>query len=100
MDITHDKQKGIFEVTVDGVAAHLSYVIVDGALDVRHTVVPEEIGGRGIASALVKSAYDYALENDYVPMATCSYAVVWLKRHPEYKGKTGADYAGEGTCAL
>ena len=100
MDITQDKQKKIFEVVIDGVTAHLSYELVDGALDVRHTIVPKEIGGRGIASALVKAAYDYALENDYTPMATCSYAVIWLKRHPEYKGKTSADFGGEGTCAL
>ena len=71
-----------------------------GALDVRHTIVPDEISGRGIASALVKAAYDYALANGLVPVATCSYAVVWLERHPEYNGKTGKDYAGEGTCAL
>ena len=61
---------------------------------------PGEISGRGIASALVKAAYDYALANGLVPVATCSYAVVWLERHPEYNGKTGKDYAGEGTCAL
>ena len=74
--------------------------VADGALDVRHTIVPGEIGGRGIASALVKAAYDYALANELVPVATCSYAVKWLERHPEYNGKTGKDYAGEGTCAL
>jgi len=33
-------------------------------------------------------------------VATCSYAVKWLEKHPEYNGKTGKDYAGEGTCAL
>ncbi|WP_321478454.1 GNAT family N-acetyltransferase [uncultured Bacteroides sp.] len=100
MNITHDKQKKIFEVVVDGSTAYVSYDLVDGGLDIRHTIVPDEIGGRGIASALVKAAYDYALENNYAPVATCSYAVTWLKRHPEYKGKTGVDYGGEGTCAL
>jgi hypothetical protein len=40
------------------------------------------------------------LANELVPVATCSYAVKWLERHPEYNGKTGKDYAGEGTCAL
>ena len=32
------------------------YHVADGALDVRHTIVPGEIGGRGIASALVKGS--------------------------------------------
>ena len=72
MNIEHYPEKRIFQTTVDG----------------------------GIASALVKVAYDYALTNELVPMATCSYAVVWLERHPEYKGKIGKDYSGERTCAL
>ncbi|WP_321436283.1 GNAT family N-acetyltransferase [uncultured Bacteroides sp.] len=100
MKIEHDKENGIFQMMVDGVTAYVSYRLVDGGLDIRHTIVPEELGGRGIASALVKAAYDYALENGYKPVATCSYAVVWLKRHPEYHGKTGNDFGGEGTCAV
>jgi hypothetical protein len=42
----------------------------------------------------------FALENGYKPVATCSYAVVWLQRHPEYNGKIGNDFGGEGTCAV
>ena len=100
MNIEHDKEKEIFSVVVDGVTAHVSYKLIDGGLDIRHTIVTDEIGGRGIASALVKAAYDYALENGYKPVATCSYAVVWLQRHPGYNGKIGNDFGGEGTCAI
>jgi Predicted acetyltransferase len=100
MNIEHDKENEIFSVVVDGVTAHVSYKLVEGCLDIRHTIVPDEIGGRGIASALVKAAYDYALENGYKPVATCSYAVVWLQRHPKYNGKIGNDFGGEGTCAV
>ncbi|HAC95644.1 MAG TPA: GNAT family N-acetyltransferase, partial [Odoribacter splanchnicus] len=32
--------------------------------------------------------------------ATCSYAVVWLQRHPEYHGHPGKDYGGCSSCAL
>ena len=68
--------------------------------DIRHTIVPEEIGGRGIASALVKAAYDYARCKCLKPVATCAYAVVWLQRHPEYQGDVSCDYGGKGTCAI
>ena len=100
MDIQHDEVKKRFRVEVDGYTAYVAYTLHDGGLDIRHTIVPEEIGGRGIASALVKAAYDYALSHELKPVATCSYAVTWLKRHPEYKGETGLDYGGDGTCAL
>ena len=58
--IMHSLEKSGFHVTVDGYEAYVTYKIENGCLDIRHTVVPSEIGGRGIASELVKSAYDYA----------------------------------------
>lgn len=100
MDVEHDLEKNMFTVTVDGVTAYVAYKLIDGGLDIRHTVVPDEIGGRGVASALVKAAYDYALKSKLTPVATCSYAVKWLERHPEYKGKVSDDFGGEGTCAV
>ena len=100
MEIKHNKDKGRFALEVDGYTGYVDYQLVKGGLDIRHTIVPKEIGGRGIASALVKAAYDYARTEGLRPIATCSYAVTWLQRHPEYNGETGCDYGGEGTCAL
>lgn len=54
MNIEHFPEKKVFQTVVDGETARLMYHVADGALDVRHTIVPGEIGGRGIASALVK----------------------------------------------
>ena len=100
MEIIHDTTRNQFRIEVDGHTAHVAYQLHDGALDIRHTIVPEEIGGRGIASALVKAAYDYAREKCLKPVATCSYAVVWLQRHPEYGGELGKDFTGGHSCAL
>lgn len=100
MEIIHDAQNRMFRTVVDGHTAYVTYVITNDRLDIRHTIVPPEIGGRGIAAQLVKATYDYALEHHLQPIATCSYAVVWLQRHPEYNGHPGKDYGGCGTCAL
>lgn len=100
MEIIHDALRNQFKTEVEGHLAHVAYRIENGALDIRHTIVPEEIGGRGIASALVKAAYDYAREKDLRAVVTCSYAVAWLERHPEYAGEKGADFAGTHSCAL
>lgn len=86
MEIEHDLQESVFRATVDGKIAYVSYRIANGALIVEHTIVPRPIEGRGIASVLVKAAYDYALTQGLVPAATCSYAARWLERHPEYMG--------------
>lgn len=83
-EVKHDEERGIFYTDVDGFHAYASYRKTASELDIQHTIVPEEIGGRGIAPALVKAAYDYALQNGLRPVATCAYAIVWLQRHPEY----------------
>ena len=100
MEIIHDLENKTFKTVVDGYTAYVTYLVTDNKLDIRHTIVPPDIGGRGIAASLVKATYDYALEHHLLPIATCSYAVVWLQRHPEYHGKPGEDYGGCESCAL
>lgn len=100
MEIIHNSKNQEFYTLVNGNKAYVSYRIHLNSLDIRHTVVPKSLEGQGIASALVKYAYDYALENHLQAMATCSYAVVWLQRHPEYQGTVSSDYHGHGSCAL
>ena len=100
MNIIHQISNNRFKVELDGYTGYVDYRLTDGKLDIRHTIVPPEIGGRGIAGALVKAAYDFALQNKLRCVATCSYAVKWLEQHPEYEGEKGCDYAGEESCAL
>lgn len=83
--INHNPQTHRFVLAKDGETAYVEYVLNEDSLDITHTFVPKSLEGQGIASALVKEAYDYALGKGLWPKATCSYAVVWLKRHSEYQ---------------
>ena len=82
-NITHHPEQKLFKTEVEGRTAFAEYRIIGNSLDIIHTIVPKPLEGRGIASALVKTAYDFALGNGLKPKATCSYAVKWLERHPE-----------------
>lgn len=82
--ITHLPRKNRFVTEVDGETGYVEYTIYEDYLNIAHTYVPREIGGRGVAAALVEATYTYALENNLKPQATCSYAVLWLRRHPEF----------------
>ncbi len=82
--IIHHEAEHRFYIETDGHTGYVEYRINEGKLDILHTIVPSEIGGRGIAGALVKAAYDYALSKGMKPAATCSYAEKWLERHPGY----------------
>lgn len=100
MDILHDSEKHRFTLLQNGEMAYVAYRIENKTFDIRHTVVPAPLEGQGIASALVKEAYDYARQQGYKLVATCSYAVRWLQRHPEYGGEPSSDYCEGNACAL
>lgn len=100
MEIIHDERKHWFWTEVDNHLAHVAYELTnDNGLDIRHTIVPKEIGGRGIASALVRETYNYARSNGLKPIATCPYAVKWLEKHPDYEGKVNEEFQ-PGCCSL
>ncbi len=84
MEIKHEQSAKEFVIEIDGQKAYVEYSIHDDSLDVLHTIVPKSLEGQGIAGTLVKEAYDYAIKEDLRPLATCSYAKVWLMRHPDY----------------
>jgi predicted GNAT family acetyltransferase len=47
--------------------------------------VPAEVGGRGIAAALVEAAVNTARAEGWKVVPACSYAAVWMRRHPAYQ---------------
>jgi predicted GNAT family acetyltransferase len=48
-----------------------------------HSEVPQQLEGRGIASALVKAAFNYAADKGMDVLPVCSYVRSWVQRHPE-----------------
>lgn len=85
METNHDIENKKVIITEDGNDASVEYDVHDGTLDIVHTFVPHPLEGRGIASQLVRTAYDYAREKGLKPTATCTYAKAWLDRHPDYR---------------
>lgn len=83
--ITHDRDARRFETRVDGFHCLLDYTLADGAsgwvMTITHTAVPVEVGGRGIASALVGAAMGAARVAHWKVVPACSYANAWIKRH-------------------
>ena len=81
---THKPDGRRFEVWEDGLVGYVEYYLHDGALDIVHTIVPYKLEGRGIGSALVRAAYEWARSEGLECAATCRFAHVWLRRHPEF----------------
>jgi predicted GNAT family acetyltransferase len=84
LDIQHRAATRRFEANVDGYLCELDYNLRDQVMTITHTGVPEQVGGRGIASELVRAAVDTARREGWKVVPACSYAQVWIQRHPEY----------------
>ncbi|MFF7055027.1 GNAT family N-acetyltransferase [Achromobacter spanius] len=82
--VTQDPGQSRFTATVDGVLCVLDYQLQDGTMVIVHTGVPSPVGGRGIAAELTKFALDTARAQGWKVRPVCSYAEVYMRRHPEY----------------
>jgi predicted GNAT family acetyltransferase len=49
-----------------------------------HTLVPTEIGGRGVAAALVEALVADAKQQGFTIVPQCSYVEAQFRRHPEW----------------
>lgn len=83
MDIFHDPAGHAFLVRIDDAQASLRYELDAGVMTITHTNVPEALGGRGIGSALVRTALDAARRNGWKVRPECTFADAWMRRHPE-----------------
>ena len=54
-------------------------------IEYKHTEVPEELGGQGIAGYLVKYILDDAAAKNLRVKPTCSYVKSYIDKHPEYQ---------------
>ncbi|MET4578543.1 GNAT family N-acetyltransferase [Ottowia thiooxydans] len=74
-----------FEMVVDGHTAFEVFERFPGGIAYLHTIVPKELGGRGIGSALVKHILDYAVSHDLKVRPDCSFVKAYIDKHPQYQ---------------
>ena len=56
----------------------------DGAADIDHTFVDDSLQGQGIAGKLMEALAEHLRAQGKKAVLTCSYAVRWFEKHPEY----------------
>jgi len=56
----------------------------DGVYDIIHTIVDESARGKGVAGRLTEELAEKFRNEHKKTRLTCSYAVAWFAKHPEY----------------
>lgn len=94
--VRHDQEQNRFVVTELGHEAYLDYYeLPNGALDYAHTYTPNEIRGRGIATAIIRHALEYAREEGKRIVPGCPFVETYIDRHAEYKPLLVDEYRHE-----
>ena len=71
-------------VELDGATSVLTYDESANQLVALHTVVPEILAARGIASHLAAAALDYARSRGLKVVPQCSFVAGFIARNPGY----------------
>ena len=83
LQIKHLAERGRFQVVIDGHECVTEYRLANGVMLITHAEVAPELGGRGIAAALMQAALAHATANGLKVRPLCSYARSYMQRHPE-----------------
>jgi predicted GNAT family acetyltransferase len=59
--------------------------ISENEVNINHTYVNPALRGQGIADKLVYELASYLRKNNIKAISTCSYAIDWFEKHPEFK---------------
>ena len=84
-DIVNNKPKHRYELAVDGHIAATYYSIAAGVVTFVHTEVPPELGGKGIASKLIKGALDQVRADGLKVIAQCPFVKAFIEKNPAYQ---------------
>lgn len=83
--IARNSDRSRFETTVDAHTAVLDYELDGEKIALIHTGVPPEIDNRGIGTALVRTAFDYAEAHGLRVRPVCVFAESFVEKNPEYQ---------------
>ena len=84
-EVKNNAARSRYELEVDGEVAVAQYQREPGRLVFTHTVVPEKIEGRGVASTLIRGALDAVRAERLQVVPQCSFVAAFLEKHPEYE---------------
>jgi predicted GNAT family acetyltransferase len=82
--VENNSAESRFELIEEGLTAFADYYRRGDALVIPHVESPIPLRGKGTAGRLMLGVAQIARQESLKLIPTCSYAVVWFRRHPEW----------------
>ena len=81
--VTNNRSEHRYELAEGGRTAIAAYRLEEGRIVFNHTVVPEEVEGRGVGSRLIAGALEQVREEGLKVVPVCSFVRHYIDTHPE-----------------
>lgn len=88
----HNEKLLRFEIHEGNSVGFLEYKYYKKDIAFVHTEVPENMEGRGVASALADYAFKFAKSENKLVMIYCPFISAYIKRHPELKDQVDKEF--------
>ena len=72
------------ELAIGSELAFIEYQLRQDRLFLIHTEVPAALEGKGVGSAIIQKALQYAKDHNYKIVPICPFVQSYLKKHPEW----------------
>lgn len=82
--IKHAPEADRYEAYRDDVlVGYIDYEVEGNVLTLTHTIVPEEFGGQGIATAMARGVLDAIRDSGKQIVPECPFLVKWVEKNPD-----------------
>ena len=76
---------GRFSIFENDLEAYMTYINAgETKIIIDHTIVPEELGGKGLGKKLLAAAVEFMRENNLKTVPTCPFAIAQIVKNPDY----------------
>lgn len=87
--LIHNQKENRYEFHIEAYTAYIEYGKYQDVLHLTRTIVPKELGGRGIAKALCIAVMKEIETQGLKMQPKCSYIVSFVEKNPEYQQLLG-----------
>jgi len=85
MEFTYDSNQIALYHSDNNLLAEVTFPAVDqNTVNINHTYVDDSLRGQGVAGQLVEAVAKQLRSENKKAILTCSYAIKWFEKHPEY----------------
>lgn len=85
MNFTYNPNQIALFHSDNNLLAEVTFPAVDqNTVNINHTFVDDSLRGQGVAGQLMKAVAEQLRSQGKKAILTCSYAIKWFEKHPEY----------------